>query len=408
MKIVLINTLYAPLSVGGAERVVDSLARSLVRGGDAVTVLTLTPDRTASVAHEAGVKIIRLPLRNVYWPFRTQHAAPARLLWHAIDSHNPVASADVASRLREEQPDLVHTHNLAGFSSSTFKAVKRLGLPLVHTLHDYYLLCPRSTMYRRQQNCAKRCGSCALFSAPRRASAKSIDAVVGVSEFVLGRHEAQDLFASTVTRQVIHNCMTHDVPRELQPPGPDRGNSAPLRVGYLGRVEPVKGLEVLLGATDLLVPGSWVLHVAGEGDPGYVDELRARFPSPSITYAGRSSLSDFFRHVDVLVVPSLWNEPLGMVAFEAYFFGVPVIASTSGGLPEIVTPDTGVLVEPGSTQALASALQNLQSNPAHLARLSSGAARAARQFEPARMGDAYRSVYAKAVRAAVRTEGFRV
>lgn len=403
MKIALVNTLYPPASVGGAERVVRTLARTLVRRGDQVTVLCLSDQAAAAQEVDEGVRVVRIPLQNIYWPFGPQASAPARLLWHAIDSYNLAAERTLRRLLREESPDIVHTHNLAGFSTRAWSAAKALGLPLVHTLHDYYLLCPRATMCRPQGNCATLCGSCSAFSRPRRANAALVDSVVGVSEYVLRRHAMEGTFASPTTQHVVHNGLTHvDIPPEARTPAP-RSSPDVLRLGFLGRVEANKGIELLLEATARLKPGSWQLVVAGKGDADYVAHLRARFPSPAVIFLGVSGLESFFRQIDLLVVPSLWNEPLGMVAFESYFFGVPVAASRRGGLTEIVTAETGVLFDPDSPGSLAAVLSALQEEPARLAALALGASRAAARFEPAAMCDAYQAIYRGAVSARLET-----
>ncbi|HWH82769.1 MAG TPA: glycosyltransferase, partial [Burkholderiaceae bacterium] len=283
MKIALINTLYPPLSVGGAERVVQSLARGLVDGGDSVTVLTLASDRQTAVEQAEGVDIVRLPLQNLYWPFGAQASAPARLLWHAVDSHNLAAARALENQLRRLRPDLVHTHNLAGFSSLAWRAAKALGLPLVHTLHDYYLLCPRSTMRRGKINCASPCASCNVFGTARRAKAPLVDSVVGVSDFILRRHESLGVFPAHAARRVIHNGLTHATP-PAAPMRPQRPCADVLRLGYLGRIEAAKGIEYLLRATSELAPGSWQLRIAGKGDAAYAAGLKAAYPSEAITY----------------------------------------------------------------------------------------------------------------------------
>ncbi len=393
MKLVLINSLYPPVSVGGAERVVQTLARTLVAGGDQVTVVCLSDNGIETHDFDEGVKVIRLPLKNIYWPFGLQACAPARLVWHAIDSWNLAAAKALRRVLQLEKPDLVHTHNLAGFSTQAWKTARAIGVPIVHTLHDYYLLCPRATMYRPDGNCATPCGSCTAFSRPRRAIANVVDSVVGVSRYVLQRHVDGGIFADSTRRHVIHNGLTHaNILSSARVPSL---RSAPqvLRLGYMGRIEENKGIELLLDAAGLLVPGSWQLVIAGKGDTAYVERLRAQHPSSAITFLGTSELERFFGQIDLLVVPSLWNEPLGMVAFEAFFFGIPVAAARRGGLPEIVSADTGVLFDPDSPQALATALTALQSDPATLAALALGASRAAARFAPGIMCDAYQTIY---------------
>ena len=65
-------------------------------------------------------------------------------MWHLLDLYNPWMGRVVGRILDAERPDLVHTHNIVGFSGAVWQAAKRRGLPLVHTIHDYSLLCANS------------------------------------------------------------------------------------------------------------------------------------------------------------------------------------------------------------------------------------------------------------------------
>ena len=141
-------------------------------------------------------------------------------------------------------------------------------------------------------------------------------------------------------------------------PGPPP-NTEPgaLHIGYVGRLDAHKGVEVLVDA----VAGqpSWTLHVVGDGPTA--DDIRRR--AAPLGAAGRRSpgssptdeLPDVYRSFDVVVVPSLetpsWTEQFCRVAVEAMASGVPVVASASGALPEVVG-DAGVLVPPGDAAAL--------------------------------------------------------
>ena len=77
-----------------------------------------------------------------------------------------------------------------------------------------------------------------------------------------------------------------------------------------------------------------------------------------------------YQGADIAVVPSLWREPFGLVAVEAMAAGLPVVASDTGGLSDIVRPgQTGLLVPPGDAAALAAALETLLDDAALRARM---------------------------------------
>ena len=118
MHVLLINTLYPPDSVGGAERSVSLIARALVRLGVRVSVLCLTRGEAAT-AQEDGITVMRRPLRNLYWAFGTPRTA-LKYVWHAVDTYNPLMTPAVTRAIDEAAPDIVHTHNLSGFSVSAW------------------------------------------------------------------------------------------------------------------------------------------------------------------------------------------------------------------------------------------------------------------------------------------------
>jgi glycosyltransferase involved in cell wall biosynthesis len=391
MKIVLINSLYPPQAVGGAERVVETLAKGLVARGDEVTVLTLNQAAAPEEDVRDGVRIVRLPLYNLYWPFGGAPRPYEKFVWHALDSYNVPAERQVSVVLSAEKPDLVHTHNLAGFSVLAWRAAKTLRLPLLHTLHDYYLLCPRSTAFRNGRNCTVPCRSCAGYSWTRKHQSRQVDGVVGVSQYILDRHVQAGVFPDRPLTRTILNALTHEPPPDIPVPMTSRGGK--LTLGFIGRVEQVKGIEALLQAFSGLAGFECELLVAGEGVSAYVAELKARFPQPNIVFLGRIDPAQFYPRLDLLVVPSLWNEPLGMVAFEAFMHAVPVVASARGGLPEVVNERCGAVFDPDTKGDLLAVLRNLLTDRLRLKSLSLGALKESVQYRPQRQIDAYRDFY---------------
>ncbi len=141
--------------------------------------------------------------------------------------------------------------------------------------------------------------------------------------------------------------------------------------GFAGRLVAHKGLDVLLEAARHVLPRLPSLHlVILGGNPrrsgrDVLGEIRSRVSGWGL--ADRVHLpgfvSDIESHLadlDLVLVPSLFAEPAGRSAIEALVLGVPVIASRVGGLPEMVRDGLdGLLVEPGSAEALAAALERL-------------------------------------------------
>lgn len=390
MRLVFFNTLYHPHAQGGAERSVRFLAEGLVQDGHQVTVASLAPDSEHSGARDVnGVDVRYMPLRNVYWPFGGSNPTFLKAFWHAADIYNPLMTRQAAELLAENQPDLVHTHNLAGFSTGIWRTAKARGLPVVHTVRDYYLLCPRTSMYRNGANCPRRCWDCRLFSSPKTGMTRLVDGVVGISRFVLRSHLECGQFPGAI-RRVIYNPYTPSGPGNGQP---HRG-TGPLRVGYLGRLTPRKGIEVLLEVFATLPIDRFELLVAGAGASGYEAELRRTFARPNIRFLGFVAPRQLLGSIDVLVVPSLWHEPLGRTVIEAYAHGVPVVAARRGGIPELVDEgETGLVFDPDEPEELGEQLRALGAHAARRREMGGKAAAKAREYLPDRIAGQYLAFY---------------
>jgi glycosyltransferase involved in cell wall biosynthesis len=140
-----------------------------------------------------------------------------------------------------------------------------------------------------------------------------------------------------------------------------------LQIGYVGRLEEHKGVSVLIDA--VAGESSWTVRIVGDGPSAGALQAQASALGDRVSFVGFASgeqLSDLYRSFDVVVVPSLstagWTEQFCRVAVEAMASGVPVIASDSGALPEVVG-NAGILVPPGDPEALRRALKVLASDP---------------------------------------------
>ena len=182
MRITFVNGLYPPHGAGGAETTLRWLASQLAARGHICSVATLSPDRKPSAGTIDGIPVHYLPLTNLYWPHAVHRPSLKRPLFQALDAYNPVMGQRVRHLLAELKPDVVHSHNLQGFSVAAWTAAASLGIPIVQTIHDYYLACPRSAMWRPGKgNCSSPCMECRLFSTPRRMLTRLPGVVTAVS-----------------------------------------------------------------------------------------------------------------------------------------------------------------------------------------------------------------------------------
>jgi glycosyltransferase involved in cell wall biosynthesis len=309
-----------------------------------------------------GVRLWRVGLRNFYWPNMNARPHPAlRTLWHVVDSYNLVMQRALRRVLEIERPDVVSIHNLSGWSAAAWGTIADADIPSVQVLHDSYAICPKATMYTISGNCAGQCVRCRMLRLPHRRLSNQVSAVVGVSGFILDRHLEQGYFGDVPVRRVIYNA--RDGAELGLGAASSRERSGRLRFGFIGRLDPTKGVEYLLETFAGAVLPDAELWIAGNGHEDYEQSLRSRYTCERVRFLGRVAPRDFYPEVDVVVVPSLWHEPLGMVVAEALSVGKPVIGSRRGGIPEIICDGgNGRLFEPGRPGELAAALQRLASN----------------------------------------------
>jgi len=159
---------------------------------------------------------------------------------------------------------------------------------------------------------------------------------------------------------------------------------------FAGRLTPEKGLEYLLRSLRHL-GGRWRLVVNGDGpDLARATALARRFRLlDRIEFAGWSSRQQLLRcyeAADVVVVPSVWPEPFGLVGIEAMAYGRPVVAFRSGGIPEwLAHGETGFLVENGDVAGMGQRIGELLADPQLRLRMGRAARdMVRREFSPAR------------------------
>lgn len=378
MKLLFINTLYSPHIGGGAEITLKSLVDGIFAKGYEVSVLTTGPESGITEDEVDGIRVYRAGVSNLYWQHRKDKAPGwQRGLWHLRDSYNPAMGKIVESVVRDIKPDLVNCHNLAGFSASTWPAIKQAGAPIVQVLHDLYNICPNSNMFCKGSSCTTQCMRCKLFRLPHVALSENVDCVIGVSRFVLQRHLEHGLFSQAKIKTAIHNTRAmalshHEGPVET---------SGKITFGFIGTLVPAKGVELLIKAFSAVnLDKQAKLLIAGTGPESYLTELK-RYASDCIEFLGYTSQEDFFPKIDILVVPSIWNDTLPGVVFESLTYGVPVIGSQRGGIPEMITDGVnGFLFEPDVHEELPSIMEKIINNPGLIRGLKDEVLRSAMKF----------------------------
>jgi len=224
-------------------------------------------------------------------------------------------------------------------------------------------------MFKRGKSCQRQCGMCSVFRLHHAGASAQVATVIGVSRFVLERITAQGYF-SGARQHVVHNCTPANPGQGSKP---RQRSNHPLRFGYIGTLSENKGVGWLIEQFQRLDIDAR-LDIAGRGKLDYEARLKAMADPAKVSFVGYRDSVSFLQGIDVLVVPSLWEEPFGLVAVEACASGVPVIATRRGGLPEIVVDQlNGLLCDPDEPNSLAIAMLWLYLDADLRARLASQA-----------------------------------
>lgn len=364
MRILIINNLYRPRLRGGAETIVEVTAQELQARGHEVSIITTGEfrsfrSRTPYVEDVNGIRVYRFYPMNLY-DYYIGHRMPilVRVLWHVIDLFNVYAAVQVIRIARKEAADVLIGHNLMGLGFLIPRLVQRSGFRYVQVVHDVQLYAPsglirvgheQALQYRFLRMIGYHALIRWLFGTVRLAIAPARSLL----DFY-GRHG----FFNHARREVLQNPVA--LPADAYPHQP----AAQFRILYVGQVSEEKGALGLALAVRELSDRNIDATFIGDGSAFDAVKSIAELSAGKIAVIGRVSQQELPRHfaiADVLIVPSLCYDTFPTVILEALRCGVPVIASDSGGAPEIVRHGiNGWIVPTGDWQALIQLLRRLE------------------------------------------------
>ncbi|CAG0942298.1 partial Alpha-D-kanosaminyltransferase, partial [Anaerolineae bacterium] len=337
---------------------------------------------------------------------------------------NPLVAQHLKDYLAEWQPDIVHVTSCMTLSASVIAVAKQAGLPVVVTLTDFWFICPRVTLLRSDNTPCDgvvtewECLECLLRGTKLEHWAKRIlpkamevSLLSAISKFkeitrLPGfRGMAMDISQRRVVlrralpkvdRVLIASQIALDffrrngfsIPIALVPYGHDlswlkgyagKNASSAIRFGFSGQIAAMKGPQLLIEAfRNAFETNKARLFIYGnlDKDPLFSQQLRSLAEGRAdIEFRGtypHSASAQVFADMDVLVVPSLWND-YPLIINEAFATQTPVIASDFGGMSEFVQHEVnGLLFKRGSQQDLETQLQRVIAEPDLLERLRAG------------------------------------
>lgn len=314
--------------------------------------------------------------------------------------------AEVLDRVK---PDVVHIGHLNHLSTSLLREAALREVPIVFTLHDYWLMCPRGQFMQMfpedpdklwvscdgqdDRKCAERCYARYFSGAPDeretdvdywtgwvarrmrhvRAMAELVDLFIAPARYLHDRY--RDAFGVPESK-LVH--LDYGFARERMV-GRHRTPGEPFTFGYIGTHIPAKGVHDLIHAFGKLSGGAR-LRIWGRPrgqDTTALMSIAAALPHDAAErvewlpeYKNQEIVRDVFDRCDAIVVPSVWVENSPLVIHEAQQARVPVVTANLGGMAEYVHHEVnGLLFEHRSIASLATQMQRLVDDPALADRL---------------------------------------
>jgi glycosyltransferase involved in cell wall biosynthesis len=338
-RILIVAGNYPPHIIGGGEIATRIMAEWFAGNGMTVHVVTCAEIENVKIENGITIEFVRSP--NIYWRFaQPRRSIFEKAIWQTLDNYNPRTIKLLTRIIYKFKPDILVTSILENFGAAAWLAAKRSNVPVVDIIHGYYLQCIKASRFRSGNNCMSRCVACRLATTGKKYFSRYVDGVIGVSRHVLEAHISEGYFANG-RKGYIYNPIEHLV----EQPRAGYRSQVPT-FGYLGKIQPTKGIEELVRIFSSGTVNCPLL-IAGDGDPEFEAKLRAHADPKHIEFLGWVDPKLLFQRIDFLIFPSLWNEPFGRGIAEAMGQAIPVLGAKRGGIPELIEDGrNGYLYDP--------------------------------------------------------------
>jgi len=331
--------------------------------------------------------------RNASLPFHDvtdYQGATEELLGRSVSSklmlpvrafHNSKVAMDLRRLQKKGSFDLWVIHNvLPGLSPSVYQTAFDLKVPVVHYLHNYRMGCTNGFFLNHGQPC-ERCLGGNFWPAFQTACWRNSRLISGFMGLILRRVRSIGTFhkvaawisisdfqkkkhvAMGVPPDRIHTIHHFYENSASPPPTTPSGDTL-----FLGRLSREKGVDLLLRAWSKVKNNNRRLVIAGTGpEESSLKKLASDLNLANVVFTGflnKEQQFSLWSNSSALVVPSIWDEPFGLVVLEAWAKERPVVAYAKGALPELIHHGVnGLLADPFSVEALANNIQELIDKP---------------------------------------------
>jgi glycosyltransferase involved in cell wall biosynthesis len=388
MRVLLVSDFYPP-TPGGLEAHVLRLAEALLRRGHNVAVVSGTPhpDLLPGDAsfHHASTILSSVP--GLYHNKALQFPTPFP---------DPIFRQTVRQVAESWRPDIVHAHGWCAFSSY-WTGVP----PLIVTLHDHGVRCPKQTLMRSGKECTTGIGSGCITCSGDQSVVKRIP-LAGAMHWSVPKLAAHASKFIAVSHSVAQRASEGGIPKSkiaVIPNFFDTANiepgAAPIKpiVLFVGPDTQHKGRTVAIDAFRRLPAGTATLVLVGSETPVNASGI------VNLGYLRGPAMWEQYRKASVALAPAVWPEPCPTAVLEAMAYGLPVIGSRIGGIPDLIEDESsGLLVPPNDPARLAATLQVILSDRELREKLGDGARARSLQFDTEVVVPRVMEVYESALR----------
>jgi glycogen synthase len=363
MRILVLSNMYPPHADGGYEQSCRDVVEYWRSRGHQVLVLTsrITVPGVAAIPEDSE------RVRRELWLYWHDHEIvsppPPQRLTRELANRRSLERA-----VREFDPEVISAWAMGAMSFGLLTRLARKGLPVVSVICDEWpTYGPQADAWLRPLVPRPRLGRIIAALTGLETVLPDLDGIgpaCFVSDFLRQAVRAHSPWSFPNSTIVYSGIKTAEFPARQGPAPPWRW-----RLLYVGRIDPRKGIDTAIRALALCPPEA-VLHVAGRGDNRHLRDLGELASKLGVSdrvtfgFAERSELAEVYASADVLVFPSKWAEPFGLVPLEAMSCGIPVVATTVGGAAEFLAPGANCLTfVPDDVEGLVFALQRLAGDP---------------------------------------------
>jgi len=282
--------------------------------------------------------------------------------------------------IQKVKPDIVHFGHLSHLSTNLVNIAKEnLGLPIVYTIHDFWLLCYRGQLVDTSLKICSGPSDNSCYSCASKIFKKAVskEDIIRYRQHIARVINNIDLFfcPSLFLKKIFEN---NGVPTEkirlsrygfpandIRYKQKKFTDTSKIHFGFIGRLIPVKGIKLLLEAFSKLGNTNSKLLIFGESGE-YIKYLE-KYANQNVVFMGgfkNWEIGKVLDQIDVLVVPSIWYENSPLVIQEAFLAGIPVITSDIGGMKELVEDGRdGFTFKMGDIESLHSLMKRIVTNP---------------------------------------------